>query len=156
MASPTFLIGACEDGSFQGWNLMDDTVANLKAHNDGVVTLKRHESLMISGDMRGVVQVREINNSYNLIQQQIQNSTNAEIQSLLVINFKGIPVIFAGDVTGYITAIVFNNGKFSAASFGAHNENKTGAPGVCCMYMKDQQTMSSVGDDGSIRNWTLA
>ncbi len=68
MAGPTFLVGACEDGSFRGWNLMDDTVADLKTHNDGIVTLKRHESFMISGDRKGVVQVREINNAYNLMQ----------------------------------------------------------------------------------------
>jgi len=53
-----------------------------------------------------------------------------------VINFKNIPIILAGDVSGYITAIVFNNGRFSSASFGAHNESKLKV-GVCAMYMKD-------------------
>jgi len=45
---------------------MDDSVAALKTHNAGIITLKRHENFMISGDTKGVVQVREINNSYNL------------------------------------------------------------------------------------------
>lgn len=98
--------------------------------------------------------MREINNHYNLFSSQVQVPTGAEIESVLVINFKNIPIIFVGDVSGFITAIVYNNGKFSYASFGAHNESKM-QTGVQAMYMKDPQTLSSVGDDGIIRNWTL-
>lgn len=69
LSTPTLLLLGLENGSFAGWNLTTNTVEYLPAHSgekSQVCSLSKLGNIIISGDRCGRVQLRGIENSYNL------------------------------------------------------------------------------------------
>lgn len=59
------MIVGLQDGAFAGWDLGSNQLNYLPAHsgmNPAVSFLSKYETLMISGDMQGQVQVRSTGN----------------------------------------------------------------------------------------------
>jgi len=58
MANPSFLLIGLDNGSFAGWNLGNNTLDALSAHqgpNSGIIYLQKFDNFVISGDRNGRV-----------------------------------------------------------------------------------------------------
>ena len=59
MANDEFLVAGTVTGEFVGWNLKLDATDKLPAHQTAVTQIHRDQSVLISGDSNGVIQVRD-------------------------------------------------------------------------------------------------
>ena len=114
------LVGTLMNGKFMGWKILANQVDLIDGHGENkiVQAIMSHEQFVLSADSSGIIQVRDqaFNQSVPPISVAINNQP-LTLTSLVVLTFKGVPVIFAGDTAGLISFVNINN---PVQHFGAH------------------------------------
>ena len=122
----------------------------------------QHQTFVLSGDNHGKVQVRDLNNQFNMVLPEIgvvvQNQpTKVQSLAVLILPPKNEPVIFAAEERGHIQVI--SPSTQSIQTFGAHNDFKANVP--CAIVdlhrLPDaEHRLYSVASDGMVRYWELS
>lgn len=157
IGAPGIVIIGLANGNFAGWDLNTNQVNYLQAHagiESGVVYLQKFESLMLSGDRAGRVQVRSTAN-YQLVLPETQVIQKAPISQVYVLRKNGEDWMLIADAKGFITAVKADPSNQLMAVFGAFND-RTSNPKISHIFVGDQgQSLYVLGDCGILRKWTL-
>ncbi|CDW76594.1 UNKNOWN [Stylonychia lemnae] len=157
LVSQDFLVVGLDNGCYTGWNLLTNGLDKIEAHKNGrVMTLKKFNDFLLSGDSSGFIQIRQISLQYNLLTPEFQIYQPNSISCFEVIQFKGEHLILAGDTNGMITEIKIDaNNQVTKSSFGAFKDAKNKQMRVINLFQIEENSLYALGENGYIRKWTL-
>lgn len=160
--SPDFLVIGLDNGSIAGWTLSSNNLAYIPAHTQGaIITMKKHNDFLISGDRTGHIQIRSISGGYELFVPEIAISNPAMITSLhvLEVQSKNENFILAADTNGYLNVIKIDPSLGTTVSqLGAFLDDKNKRHRALTIFATDDTGSSFfvVGENGLVRKWVVS
>lgn len=113
-----------DNGKYCGWNLTNNTLDHIEAHNQGVSAIIRRDQSLISGHLDGQVQFRNIPNQCKIMIQGLSSKTQKIVTCLEIMSTNNFHFILVGDAEGGLTLIRIEGVQSSSYYKGIYNDKK--------------------------------
>lgn len=158
MATPSMVIIGLANGTMAGWDLSTNTLNYLPAHsgaNPGITFIKKLDSILLTGDKQGHVQIRNTTDYQLALPEAVINS-QATVTYIEILRMSGEDWMLVGDSKGLITAVKADPSNQAQVTFGAFNDRHAQNLRVILMFIADEgKTLYALGEWGILRRWSL-